>query len=205
MLEIEVKLYIETEQAARDVCRRLGLPWLEGTFERNRVYDFPDGHLARRGALVRIRERGAAGFLTYKEKSDRTVAQAKVRLEYDTAVSDPASAMHLLTGLGLAQVMSYERYRARHRVGETCLEIDHLPGGWFCEIEGSPEEIAALRGAAGLDRQTPLVWSYPEIFAGLCERWPWAGTDWTFELAERGVISLPPTGDVFWVSAAREP
>jgi len=204
MLEIEIKLYLETEPAAREVCRRLGLPWQEGAFERNRVYDFPDGRLARRGALVRIRERGAAGFLTYKEKSDRTVAEAKVRLEYDTAVSDPASAMQLLAGLGLVQVMSYERYRARHRLGETCLEIDHLPGGWFCEIEGSPEEIAALRGAAGLGRQTPLVWSYPEIFAGLRERWPQAGNDWTFELAERGAIVLPPAGDAFWANAARE-
>jgi predicted adenylyl cyclase CyaB len=205
MLEIEAKLYLGTESAAREVCRKLDLPWLDGTFEKNRIYDFPDGRLARRGALVRIRERGESGFLTYKEKSAEKVEGAKVRLEYDTAVSDPLSAIQLLTSLGLLETLTYERFRARHRLGETHLEIDCMPGGWFCEIEGSPPEIARLRECAGLSQYTPLAWSYPEIFTRLTGSVASGSCHWTFEAERAGTLILPPLGDPFWERASREP
>ncbi len=201
MLEVEVKLYLESETAARDVCRCLDLPWHAGEFEVNRVYDFPDARLARRGALVRIRERGGSGFLTYKEKSDQTVQDAKVRLEYETPVADPEAARKLLAGVGLEQRLAYERYRARHVHPGVHVEIDHLPGGWFCEIEGEPERIREVRGQAGLGTRLPIVWSYPEIFLALRERLGLTGTEWSFQEQERGRIHLPPSGDPFWAAA----
>ena len=204
MLEIESKLYLGTEQAAREVCQKLNLPLKDGTFEKNRLFDFPDGRLVRRGALVRIRERGTSGHLTYKEKSPEKVEHAKVRLEYDTAVSDPQSVIQLLTSLGLEEIMTYERFRARHRLGDTHLEIDCMPGGWFCEIEGSPQEIARIRQSAGLDRHLSLVWSYPEIFTGLAGVATSGARHWTFEAHRAGAPLLPPLGDPFWERAARE-
>jgi predicted adenylyl cyclase CyaB len=204
MLEIEAKLYLHSEAAARDLCRRLELPWQEGVRENNRIFDFPDGRLARRGALVRVRERGATGFLTFKEKSAEKVSHAKVRHEYETEITRPAAACQLLSGLGLVQKLSYERYRARHRAGGAHVEIDHLPGGWFCEIEGSPEQIRDLRLAAGLERESQLVWSYPEIFEGLRRSWPEAGSEWSFEAFRRGAFALPPPGDPFWDRARAE-
>lgn len=201
MLEIEVKLYLETEAAARDVCRRLDLPWTTGEFEVNRVFDYPDLRLARKGALVRVRECGRSGFLTYKEKSDQTIQDAKVRLEYETPVSHPEAAVKLLAGLGLEQRLAYERMRARHETEGTHVEIDHLPGGWFCEIEGDPDLISEVRGQAALRDVLPIVWSYPEIFMALRKRYGWAGTVWSFDEFERGGRVLPPAGDPFWAAA----
>lgn len=204
MLEIEIKLHLGTEVRARDVCTSLGLPWLDGVYEKNRIYDFPDGRLKRRGALVRLRERGGSGFLTYKEKSQKQVPGAKVRLEYESAVSDTASVDSVLTSLGLVEVMTYERYRTRHSVGSAHLEMDFMPGGWFCEIEGSPEAIEHVRQAAGLGSVTPVVWSYPRIFRELCSAMPQPPRDWTFAALTGNFFSLPPTGDPFWSRAARE-
>lgn len=202
MLEIEVKLYLATEAAAREVCRQLDLAWQEGEFEVNRVYDFPDHRLARRGALVRVRERGGSGFLTYKEKSDQTVLDAKVRLEYETPIAQPEAARKLLAGVGLEQQLAYERYRARHASLDTHVEIDHLPGGWFCEIEGPAESILAVRKKAGLKDARSIVWSYPELFLALRKRCGFASTEWSFALHERGELILPPADDPFWAAAA---
>lgn len=202
MLEVEAKLYLETEAAAREVCRRLGLAWQEGTFEVNRVFDFPDLRLAQRGALVRIRERGAGGFLTYKARSDQEVPHAKVRLEYDSELSRPDAARKLLSELGLVEQLRYERYRARHETGGTHVEIDRLPGGWFCEIEGDPDAILQTRYRAGCENLSQIVWSYPEIFAALGRRFERAGTEWSFAAFEAGRFSLPPAGDAFWKAAS---
>ena len=200
MLEIETKLYLESEQRAREVCRQLALPWLDGTFERNRIFDFADGRLQGRGALVRVRERNREGFLTYKERTDRDVAEAKVRLEYDTEVSDPASVVQLLVGLGLREVLSYERYRARHTLATAHLEVDRMPGGWFCEIEGSPEEIRRVRKAGGLEQAAAVVWSYPEILTALQEAGMAKG-NWTFAAHDRGELRLPGPDHPFWSRA----
>lgn len=204
MLEIEIKLYLETEKAAREVCRKLNLPWHDGTFEVNRVFDFPDLRLSKRGALVRLRERGDSGFLTYKEKSDRPVPQAKVRLEYDSEVGRPDAVRKLLDGLGMVQTLAYERFRARHQVADTHVEIDHLPGGWFCEIEGDPDNILKVRRKAGLETADQIVWSYPEIFLGLRKQFPQLGDEWSFASHEAGTFQLPPEGDAFWVAARSE-
>lgn len=204
MLEIEVKLYLESEASAREVCRRLKLPWQEGAFEVNRVYDFPDRRLSKRGALVRLRERGGSGFLTYKEKTDHSVPHAKVRLEYDSEIGQPDSVRKLLEEVGLVQALAYERYRARHRVSDTNVEIDHLPGGWFCEIEGDPDRILEVRRTAGLEAEAQIVWSYPEIFLGLTESFPDLGVEWSFAALQAGQFRLPPAGDAFWAAARKE-
>ena len=204
MLEIEVKYYLGDEARARDVCRRLALPWKEGTFEVNRIFDTEDNRLRNRGALVRVREQGDSGWLTYKEKTDHQVDLAKVRLEYDTAISDPAIAVSILQKLELREVFSYERRRARHAAGLAHVEIDCLPGGWFCEIEADPATIKECVGKGGLAGDTAIVWSYPEIFMQVVKESGTFAKDWTFDGASRGDFALPPADDSFWLDASRE-
>jgi adenylate cyclase class 2 len=205
VLEIELKLFLETEERARQLCSRLGLPWREGTFEVNRLFDYPDRRLRAKGALVRVRERGRGdeAFLTYKQKAPQKVKDAKVRLEHEAKISSAASVIELLRGLGLRETLFYERYRARHELGAAHLEIDRLPGGWFCEIEGSPEEISRVRESGDLGTISPIAWSYPEIFARITAV---AGgpRNWSFEAHSRGELHLPRAADPFWLEAATD-
>jgi predicted adenylyl cyclase CyaB len=204
MLEIEVKYYLGNEAKAREVCHHLGLTWKDGTFEINRIFDHQDSRMRNRGALVRIRERGDSGWLTYKEKTDHQVELAKVRLEYDTAISDPATAVQILQKLELREVFRYERRRARHALGDAHVEIDCLPGGWFCEIEADPEVITELVGRAHLNGETAIVWSYPEIFTQIVSRTTAKGGAWTFDAASCGDFVVPPPEDPFWRDAGSE-
>lgn len=153
---------------------------------------------------MRVRERGESGWLTYKEKTEHQVELAKVRLEYDTAISDPATAIQILHGLELREVFHYERRRARHAVGDAHVEIDCLPGGWFCEIEAEPGIIRQLVDRAQLDGETPIVWSYPEIFSQIVSRANAGSVAWTFDAVTGGDFVLPPPGDSFWLDASRE-
>jgi predicted adenylyl cyclase CyaB len=204
MLEIEVKYYLGDETRAREVCGRLALPWKEGTFEVNRIFDYEDNRMRDSGALVRVRERGDSGWLTYKEKTDHQVDLAKVRLEYDTAIADPATAIQILKKLKLREVFLYERRRARHAKGGAHVEIDCLPGGWFCEIEADPTHIRELVGTSGLAGDTAIVWSYPEIFLQMTKWADLPHTDWTFDGAARGDFALPPASHPFWLDASHE-
>jgi len=201
MLEIEVKYYLGLEAAARDLAARWGLVWKSGTFEVNRIFDFPDGRLAAQGALVRVRMREDGSSLTYKTRTDVDVPGAKVRREFDSRVSDADAVLQLLKALGLREVLRYERYRASYPVGETAVEIDRMPGGWFCEIEGSPERIKEQVRAAGLEAAQPIAWSYPGIFRRLCKRWGMSADAWVFDLLKTTELSLPAPEDRWWQSA----
>ncbi len=198
MLEIEAKFFLGTEAAARALITRWDLTWQEGTFEVNRIFDYPDHRLRASGALVRVRERGGENWLTYKEKTDHEVKHAKVRLEYDTPVQDAAVVRHILDRLGLQEVMRYERYRARYKPGDATIEMDALPGGWFCEIESDPEAIGGRVASGGLQNRPAITWSYPEIFARVTSRCGVEARAWTEELVSSQPFRLPDPDDAFW-------
>ena len=198
MLEIETKFYLGEETIARQVVLNLQMEWIPGEFEVNRIFDFEDGRLRQSGALVRVRERAGAGWLTYKEKTDQVIPDAKVRIEYDSPVGRPDAVIHLLDRLGLREVMSYERIRARYAIGEGTLEMDGLPGGWFCEIEGPPEFIRETVKRAGLAGRRAIVWSYPQIFLRLLQRAGLKADAWTTQLLDSTGFTIPAPGDAFW-------
>jgi len=201
MLEIEVKYYLGREAVARNLVRRWGLSWKPGVFEINRIFDFPDRRLGGQGALVRVRTREDSASLTFKTKTDVDVPGAKVRREFDSRVSDPDAVLQLLAALGLLEVLRYERYRASYPAGGTAIEIDCLPGGWFCEIEGTPGAIAEKVCEAGLKGAGAIPWSYPGIFRRLCARANLSSDVWDFELARRVNFIIPPPDDPWWSTA----
>jgi adenylate cyclase class 2 len=201
MLEIETKYYLGEERAAHGLVTTWGLDWREGRFEVNRIFDFADGRLQRQGALVRVRERGDRGWLTYKERTAVEVPNAKVRLEHDSSIAHPGAVLLILRKLGLEEVLRYERYRARYEMEDAQIEIDHLPGGWFCEIEGRPEAIAERSRQAGLAEAEAIVWSYPEIFRRLLDLHHIKARAWSFGLASDKDLVLPAPGDAFWKAA----
>lgn len=198
MLEIEVKYYLGDQKTARSLADTWGLTWHEGTPELNRIFDYPDHRLERAGQLIRVREREDRGWLTYKEKTDTVHSYAKVRLEHQTSVDDPSETVEILTHLGLQEVLSYHRFRAGHPAGSTRIEFDHLPGGWFCEIEGDPDGIDEKVRAGGLEGAHSIVMSYPEIFRRLQEYNGTNALSWSFDLVKDGTFRLPPVDAPFW-------
>jgi predicted adenylyl cyclase CyaB len=203
VLEVETKYFLGDEAAARALTARWGIAWADGTFEVNRIFDFKDRRLARAGSLVRVRTRDDGASLTFKKKVGGGDDRLKVREEHDSRISAPDSVLCLLGALGLEEVLRYERYRATHPLAGTVIEIDRLPGGWFCEIEGDAGLIARRAAEGGLGEAVPIACSYPEIFRRLAADLGFEARAWTFDFATKRALSLPPPGDSWW-SFARE-
>lgn len=198
MIEIEAKFFLGDQETARRLADTWGLTWREGTPELNRIFDYPDRRLERAGELIRIRERGDSGWLTYKARTDTVHTHAKVRLEHQTSIDNPPETVEILSHLGLQEVLSYHRFRAGYPAGSTRIEFDHLPGGWFCEIEGDPDGIDEKVRAGRLDGAHSIVLSYPEIFRRLQEYNGTKAFSWSFDLVKDGSFKLPSADSPFW-------
>jgi adenylate cyclase class 2 len=198
MTEIEAKFFLGGETIARRLARAWGLVWKNGEFEVNRIFDFSDKRLKKRGALVRLRTRGERAWLTFKEKAISEIRHAKVRIENETELSDTNAAAAILDGLGLQEALRYERYRAGYERNSAKIEFDLMPGGWFCEIEGDPESIDSALRDGQLDPETSVTWSYPEIFAKLQVYNRVVSTAWSFNLLKESNFRIPPRADRWW-------
>ena len=198
MIETEIKYFLGDEAAAKALVARAGLTWRPGEFEVNRIYDTPGGELKRQGAVVRLRTRGGKAWLTYKEKAGQSDRGAKVRIEHETEVSTPEAVVELLAALGLVDVMHYEKYRAGYDIEGAKLEVDRLPGGWFCEIEGEPDTIDRARERCGLDQRGLVDGTYPDLCRKLLDNNILQSLHWTFPGAGRKSFCLPPVDDRWW-------
>lgn len=198
MTEIEAKFFLGGETIARRLARQCGLVWKDGEFEINRVFDFGDERLKKKGALVRLRTRGERAWMTFKAKTPSELRHTKVRVEHETELLNPDAAAAALEGIGLAEVLRYERYRAGYNRGDARIDFDLLPGGWFCEIEGDPGAIDATIRQGGLVSAMPITLSYPEIFVRLRELNRVESGAWTFNLLKESEFRIPPPGHSWW-------
>lgn len=198
MIETELKFFLGDEAAARAVVTAAGLEWHGGELEVNRIYDTPEGTLRQAQSIVRLRTRGETAWLTFKQKTDPGDSIAKVRIEHETEVSNSGAVAEILAALGLAETLRYEKYRASYDLAGARLDIDRLPGGWFCEIEGSTDTISVAQKACGLADISPIPYTYP----GLCHKLHTSKrlekTRWIFPATDEASISLPPKGDPWW-------
>jgi len=205
MLEIEAKYYLGDEAAARQVAQRCGFEWRDGQFEVNRIFDYPDQSLRRREAVVRLRTRGDSAWLTYKENAEGERQHAKVRHEYETGIADAEGATDVLRGLGLTEVLRYERFRAHYPIEGACMVLDRVPGGWFCEIEGDFDHIEALARRAALPPERALSLPYPTIFVKLLQYNDIECRAWDFGLVEGGRFRIPAPDDPWWAQLLKTP
>jgi len=98
-------------------------------------------------------------------------------------------------------VMRYERFRARHPSEGVDIVFDHLPGGWFCEIEGDPDAIEARVASGGLSAARSIAWSYPELFERLQKHNEMQADAWTSALVADAAFRIPPATDPFWADS----
>ena len=173
--EIEVKLRLESVQPLTDAGIGLQLETARH-FEDNFLLDTADEQLRQKLAILRVRQSGETGSLTYKEKPapDALATQFKQRLEIETALNDPSSALALFERLGFGSWFRYQKYRTVFRAslpGGATLHVmfDETPIGNFIELEGE-EAIAEAVKLLGIEPKDYVLESYLALQAAHCRQ-----------------------------------
>jgi adenylate cyclase class 2 len=168
-IEVEIKLpFGSVEEALARLERLPSRPAEERRFERNDIYDTPDGALARSGRLLRVRQVGQGGTLTYKEPVASRL-KAKVRAEVESAVESPESLRTILEKTGFRVVYRYEKYRRYHTWrdepgGSTlAISIDETPIGVYIELEGAQVAIDHAAARMGFQESDYILQDYRSL------------------------------------------
>jgi adenylate cyclase class 2 len=162
--EVEIKLRIDSHDAMRSSLETLGARLVHPReFEDNRLYDFPDRSLQKRGSILRVRTLDRGGLLTYKE-SPRVEDGAKVRDEIEVTVADGAVLGAILAKLGMDPLFRYQKYRTTYSYGDLIVTIDETPIGSFLELEGPKARIDELATSLGFSATGHIVQSYRDLY-----------------------------------------
>ncbi len=174
--EIEVKLRFND----LDAFARAGIALeMESArhFEDNWLLDSPDRRLGAGAAILRVRSAAGRGSITYKEKAgdDAPASQFKKRIEIETAIDDPESALAIFERLGYRKWFRYQKYRTVYLAtlpdeSKLHLMFDETPLGSFVELEGEEEIIAQAVKLLGVSPGEYVLESYLEIQAEHCRR-----------------------------------
>ena len=165
-IEVEVKLKVGDKNGLDARLDSLGARLLHPReLEDNRVYDFPDRDLMRRGAMLRIRilERGA--FLTYKDRA-RVVSGAKTRNEIESVfpASEATALTAIISAIGLLPVFRYQKYRTTWEVPGLLITFDETPIGDYFELEGEKPLIDRMAGRLGYQPEDYITASYRDLY-----------------------------------------
>ena len=146
-------------------------------FEDNWLLDSPDCNLGERAAVLRVRSAAGGGAITYKERADGVAAASrfKKRVEIETAIGDPESAVAVFERLGYRKWFRYQKYRTVYRAklpegSELHVMFDETPLGPFVELEGEEEVIARAVELLGVTPEEYVLESYIAIQAEHCLR-----------------------------------
>jgi adenylate cyclase class 2 len=139
--EIEVKFYCPDLNSVRQRLLSAGAQLVsERTYERNIRYDNVEHTLVSGGQILRLRQDTRAR-LTFKAPGQMTGNGLYERFEAEVEVSDFDTMDVILTRLGYAPSMVYEKYRTTFRLNGAEIVLDEMPYGNFVEIEGDEANI----------------------------------------------------------------
>jgi adenylate cyclase class 2 len=165
-LEIEVKLRVHDPSGILDRIERAGAKLMQTReLEDNRVLDFPDQTLQRRGEMLRIRflERGV--ILTFKGPG-RVESGKKVREETESVLSpsEGATLATILERLGMRQAFRYQKYRTTWELDGVHTTLDETPIGAFLELEGHSVAIDGVANVLGYTPADYIASSYRDLY-----------------------------------------
>jgi adenylate cyclase class 2 len=174
--EIEVKLRFDDLEAFARAGIALELEAARH-FEDNWLLDTPDRYLSERASILRVRSSAAGGSITYKENESAAApaSQFKKRIEIETLIDNPESAIAILERLGLRKWFRYQKYRTVYMATLPCgsklhVMFDETPLGRFVELEGEEEIIAQAVKLLGVTPGEYVLESYLAIQAEHCRR-----------------------------------
>jgi len=167
--EIEIKLALPDAAAGRRLLRAAGFRITKRrVFEANTLFDTALGALSATGRLLRVREAGPRGILTYKGAA--VAGKYKDREELEVEVSDPRRLIEMLVRLDFIPTFLYEKYRTEYRrPGESGLAtLDETPIGVYLELEGAPGWIDRNARRLGFAESDYSTASYGGLYADYC-------------------------------------
>ncbi len=165
--ELEAKFFLSRPLALEERLKQNGARLKHArVFESNLRFDLPDGSLARRRHVLRLRQDERIR-LTFKgamalgqEVSDRA--------EIEVEVSNFEHTRQLLEALGYRVSVMYEKYRTTYELGGCEVTLDEMPYADFAEIEGpGAPAIQAVAKTLGLDWSARSLDSYLGFFERL--------------------------------------
>lgn len=168
--EVEIKLPVASAAAGRRLLRAAGFRISKRrVFEVNTVFDTARRRLLRGGTLLRVREAGGRGLLTYKGPA--TAAKHKSREELETEIADPRMAQAILDRLEFQPVFRYEKFRTEYaKPGDSGhATLDETPIGVFLELEGAPRWIDLTARALGFSAADYITASYGRLYLDACK------------------------------------
>ncbi len=183
-IENEIKLSITDLDQARRLLDERGFQILvERVFESNQVLDTPAHQLRSRGELLRVRQAGGRGVLTYKGPA--IPGEHKRREELETGVDLAGVLTIVLQRLGFGIAFRYEKYRTEfHRSGEPGLvTLDETPIGNFLELEGDPAWVDRTAAELGFSSKDYILASYGALYFEHCREHGLEPGDMTFAAA----------------------
>ena len=168
-IETEIKLRVDTLEDALAMIERRGFRVArERVFESNTIYDTSGGRLRAAGELLRLRQVGSGGLLTFKGRGE--AGRHKARPEIETEVHDPAATAKILEAVGFRSVFRYEKYRTEYdrTDAEGSLVLDETPIGVYIELEGDPRWIDSVAAELGFTESDYLTASYGKLYIDHC-------------------------------------
>lgn len=173
VLEIEIKIKIANGAAGIENARaRLLANDFQGlherAFERNFVFDTPEGMLKTRKCLLRLRKKGNTNTVTFKRPLEKPFSPGgsayKIKQETEVEVSDFEGMENIFTGLGYEVFFIYEKYREEFQKGDVKVMLDETPMGNFIEIEGPGEAIDRTAHELGYNKSDYITDNYLTLF-----------------------------------------
>ena len=164
-IETEVKIRIGDAESARKLILAAGFEETKGRiFEANDVFDLADRPLFKSGELLRVRQTGDVGSITWKGPA--TTGTHKSRPEIECSLDDPRAMAAILLRLGYARVFRYEKYRTEFGSAATVgtITLDETPIGNFLELEGEGGWIDRTAAQLGFDSKQYVTSSYAALF-----------------------------------------
>ena len=169
MIEVEVKIAIEAIEPFINRIEMLGATRLHPrSLEDNVLLDSEEGTLRASGAILRIRQYGGRGLLTFKKLAPGPVGY-KIRSETETDIPEPEQCLAILESAGLRRVWRYMKYRTIYGIDDLKLMLDETPIGNFLELEGPPEKIDAFARRLGKSPADYISSSYRTLQEQWCK------------------------------------
>ena len=164
-IETEVKLAVgDPQQAAKRLTEAGFHVSREREFESNTIYDTADLQVRQKAMLLRLRQTGTRGILTWK--GPENPGPYKARPERETSVGSIDTMAEILHHLGYQSVFKYEKYRTEfQRPGEEgSAVLDETPIGNYLELEGPGQWIDAVAAQLGFTSSDYILDSYGLLY-----------------------------------------
>jgi adenylate cyclase class 2 len=168
--ENEIKLAVTSVAAARRMLRSAGFHVSKPrVLETNLVFDNADHSILHGSALLRVRQTGKRGVLTYKGPSDAD-GPHKSREEVESEIEDPRAMRAILERLGYQVFFRYDKFRTEferpHESGTAT--VDETPLGVYMELEGAPRWVDRTAQQLGFSAADYIKASYGRLWAEHC-------------------------------------